>query len=195
MEKQKIIHVAVIAAVLLLVVGVWSMKNADGKASTVTESTASSTTDTPADTTTADAAPTDESGLPFVVTEGYDVAALAENGLPMLLDFGSEGCPPCRAMYPDLEQFHDEMQGKAVVQFVDVWENPDAVGDFPIQVIPTQAFFNADGTPYQPSEAMQDSYDFEQYTDDSGALQYTLHVGMLTLDEMHAILAELGAAA
>ncbi len=193
MEKQKIIHVAVIAAVLLLVAGVWSMKNADTTAPAAAESTAPAAVEA-TDSATEDTVSTAEGGLPFVVTEGYDVAALAENGLPMLLDFGSEGCPPCRAMYPDLEQFYAEMQGKAVVQFVDVWENPDAVGDFPIQVIPTQAFFNADGTPYQPSQAMQDSYDFEQYTDDSGALQYTLHVGMLTLDEMHAILAELGVA-
>ena len=50
-----------------------------------------------------------------------------------------------------------EMQGKAIVKFVDVWKHAEAADGFPIQVIPTQVLINADGTPYVPSEAMDDS--------------------------------------
>jgi thioredoxin 1 len=55
-------------------------------------------------------------------------------------------------MAPVLKTMNAQMQGKAIIKFVDVWKNGDAARDFPVQVIPTQVFINDDGTPYVPSE-------------------------------------------
>jgi len=44
------------------------------------------------------------------------------------------------------------MQGKAIVKFVDVWKNKDAAADFPVQVIPTQFYFDKKGNPFDGAE-------------------------------------------
>jgi len=48
-------------------------------------------------------------------------------------------------MAPVLEKLHSEWQGKVIVHFVDVWKYTTAANNFPVTVIQTQMFFNADG--------------------------------------------------
>jgi thioredoxin 1 len=84
------------------------------------------------------------------VTFAFDFEALKARGLPMLLDFGSESCQPCREMKPALIEINKQYQGRAVVKYVDVWEDTEAGADFPLSAVPTQFFFYADGTPYVP---------------------------------------------
>ena len=67
-----------------------------------------------------------------------------------MIDFGANSCIPCKEMAPILKTLNAEMQGKAIIKFVDVWKNTDAANDFPVQVIPTQVLIAADGTPYAP---------------------------------------------
>lgn len=126
------------------------------------------------------------------VTFAFDFEALKARGLPMLLDFGSESCQPCREMKPALIEINKQYQGRAVVKYVDVWEDTEAGADFPLSAVPTQFFFYADGTPYVPPaeyEAM-----FTMYTlRTTGEHALTAHVGGLTEEEMHRILADLGA--
>ena len=83
-----------------------------------------------------------------------DLDALKEYKLPIIIDFGADSCIPCKEMTPVLVTMNEEMQGKAIIKFVDVWKYGEAAEDFPIQLIPTQVFFNADGTPYVPSDAI-----------------------------------------
>ena len=84
------------------------------------------------------------------VTFAFDFEALKARGLPMMLDFGSESCQPCRDMKPALIEINKQYQGRAVVKYVDVWEDTEAGADFPLSAVPTQFFFYADGTPYVP---------------------------------------------
>jgi thioredoxin 1 len=66
-------------------------------------------------------------------------------GLPRLLDLGSVSCIPCKMMAPILEELKREYAGRLRVDFIDVWENPDAGKPYGIRLIPTQIFFDASG--------------------------------------------------
>ncbi len=122
-----------------------------------------------------------------------DLDALKEYNLPIIIDFGADSCIPCKEMAPVLKTLNAEMQGKAIIKFVDVWKNGEAANDFPIQVIPTQVLINADGTPYVPSDDIGIKFDMYSFQD-TGEHTFTVHQGGLTADQMRAILADMGVA-
>jgi thioredoxin 1 len=66
-------------------------------------------------------------------------------GLPRLVDLGSVSCIPCKMMAPILEELKKEYAGRLRVDFIDVWENPDAGKPYGIRLIPTQVFLAPDG--------------------------------------------------
>jgi len=120
-----------------------------------------------------------------------DLDALKEYGLPMIIDFGSDSCIPCQKMAPVLKTMNAEMQGKAIIKFVDVWKYKGAAANFPIKVIPTQVLINSNGTPYVPSDTI--GIDFTMYSDkDTNEHVFTVHQGGLTEDQMRAILEDMG---
>lgn len=69
----------------------------------------------------------------------------ATAALPKLVDLGATKCIPCKMMAPILEDLKKTYAGKLDVQFIDVWENPDAGKQYGINVIPTQIFYDAAG--------------------------------------------------
>jgi thioredoxin 1 len=124
-------------------------------------------------------------------TTSVDLKTLTAYGLPIIIDFGSDSCIPCKEMAPVLKTMNAEMQGKAIIKFVDVWKHAEAADGFPIQVIPTQVFIKADGTPYVPSDGID--VEFTMYTHkETGEHAFTVHQGGLTEDQMRAILTEMG---
>ena len=48
-------------------------------------------------------------------------------------------------MAPILESLKKDFVGRMQVDFVDVWQNPEAGKQYAIKLIPTQIFFNAAG--------------------------------------------------
>ncbi|MHB1153457.1 MAG: thioredoxin family protein [Eubacteriales bacterium] len=130
--------------------------------------------------------------IPLSVSS-IDLAALKAYKMPIIIDFGADSCIPCKEMAPVLKKLNAEMQKKAVIQFVDVWKYQQAVGSFPVTVIPTQFFYNADGTPYVPSDDIQKNIKFEMHKDlKTGQHNFTSHQGGLTEIQMRQILAEMG---
>lgn len=114
-------------------------------------------------------------------------------GIPTVIDFGSDSCIPCKQMAPVLETLNTEWQGKAAVQFLDVWKYTDGVDDFPIQVIPTQVFFTADGKPFVPSDELASEIEFTMYSDKAtGEHLFTVHQGGITEEQMRQIFGEMG---
>ena len=65
--------------------------------------------------------------------------------LPRLVDLGAGKCIPCKKMAPILEQLRKEYDGRLRVEFIDVWQNPDAGQKYGIRLIPTQIFYDAAG--------------------------------------------------
>ena len=123
--------------------------------------------------------------------KAIDLDTLKAYGLPIIIDFGSDSCIPCQKMAPVLETMNAEMQGKAIIKFVDVWKYKDAAADFPIKVIPTQVLINSDGTPYVPSDTI--GIDFTMYSSkDTNEHIFTVHQGGLTENQMRAILEDMG---
>lgn len=82
---------------------------------------------------------------------GYDAAQI-ENladfesqvlnaGQPVLVDFYSNSCPPCRRLAPTIETLAEEYEGRAVVCKVNVGRVPDLARQYGIQGIPAVLFF------------------------------------------------------
>ena len=83
---------------------------------------------------------------PGKVTTTTRAALVPKSGLPRLLDLGSDSCLPCKMMVPVLEELTQEYQGRLEVDFVDVWKSRQEAEKFNISIIPTQIFFDAEGT-------------------------------------------------
>ncbi len=64
---------------------------------------------------------------------------------PRLVDLGAGRCIPCKMMAPVLEGLKKEYAGRMQVEFIDVWQNPDAGKKYGIKMIPTQIFYDATG--------------------------------------------------
>jgi thioredoxin 2 len=66
------------------------------------------------------------------------VAALIQNGgLPILIDFYSLACMPCRLMHPIVESLAQRRAGEIMVVRVNTDENPGLASAFRIQAVPT----------------------------------------------------------
>ena len=78
--------------------------------------------------------------------EGLEaVEGMPAKGLPRMVDLGADKCIPCKMMAPILEQLKSEYEGTLIVDFIDVWKNPDEGPKYGIKLIPTQIFFDASG--------------------------------------------------
>lgn len=125
------------------------------------------------------------------VTEKIDLEKLKSYGLPIVIDFGADQCIPCKEMAPVLKELNAELQGKAIIKFVDVWKYQDLAQGFPISLIPTQIFIDAKGKPYSPKDA--EAMQMKLYTlKDSGEHALTAHEGGITKDQLLDILKEMG---
>lgn len=65
--------------------------------------------------------------------------------LPRVVDLGAGKCIPCKRMAPILEALKVDYAGAVDVQFIDVWQNPNAGQPYKIRLIPTQIFFDRKG--------------------------------------------------
>jgi len=65
--------------------------------------------------------------------------------LPAMVDLGRGTCAACKKMKPILEELTTEYEGKAIIRFVDLKQQPDAAKTYGIRLIPTQIFFDVDG--------------------------------------------------
>jgi thioredoxin 1 len=70
---------------------------------------------------------------------------VAGSSLPVLLELGSQGCPPCRRMMPILKELRAEYAGKFEIRYIDVWKDRAAGTKYGARAIPTQIFFDRNG--------------------------------------------------
>jgi thioredoxin 1 len=78
-------------------------------------------------------------------TEALSVTIEQAKLLPRLVDLGADKCIPCKKMAPILEELKSEYEGRLIVDFIDVWKNPDEAPKYGVKLIPTQIFFDASG--------------------------------------------------
>jgi thioredoxin 1 len=66
-------------------------------------------------------------------------------GKPVIVDFGSTSCIPCKMMEPILEELKLNYSNNFETIFVNVTKDIETTREFGINVIPTQIFFDATG--------------------------------------------------
>ena len=68
-------------------------------------------------------------------------AEVLDSSVPVLVDFWSEGCPPCRQIAPVIDELSTENEGAAKVGKVNVSENMDLAVKYGISGVPTILLF------------------------------------------------------
>ena len=69
----------------------------------------------------------------------------ADASLPRLVDLGRGTCIPCKKMAPILEEIEKSYRGQAIVEVIDLRDDPGAASEYGIRLIPTQIFLDATG--------------------------------------------------
>ncbi|MCE9634765.1 MAG: thioredoxin family protein [Planctomycetes bacterium] len=69
-----------------------------------------------------------------------DGAPHPRDGLPRLIERGSDKCASCKAMEPVLDELRRDHAAALDVVFIDVWKSPERAEPFGVRVIPTQVF-------------------------------------------------------
>jgi len=198
MNRGLVLRIVVPIAVLLLVGGVFFLK----KAQTPTTAAASPAPTPPSATVSAAEKPGiapagPESPAPaggagdLLITKTIDFEELRSSGLPVIIDFGADSCIPCKEMAPVLADLNKSLAGKAIIKFVDVWKYRDLSEGVPINVIPTQIFFDSTGKPFTPSDSLQVPLTMYSLKDTDEHV-FTTHEGGLDKPQMLAILKEMG---
>lgn len=84
----------------------------------------------------------EEAAEGFIVTDGQ---LLSKNGLPVVVDFSAEWCPPCRKFKPVFEQLKEEYTGRVDFITINVDSVPELAGKYQIENIPTLIYISRDG--------------------------------------------------
>ena len=120
-------------------------RSAEGEQPPSTEAAASGTaagaSDKPAASTTSESVTRSTER-----NEGGPVVGSEDRALPRLVDLGADKCVPCKMMAPILEELRETCAGQLQVDFIDVWKDPAPAKQYGIRVIPTQIFFDENGT-------------------------------------------------
>lgn len=196
MNTKKYLRILLPIVILLVVAGIWVAKNQSTAPLAEVEPSATPTEsqDSIVSTPEVTATPTSAQDELFTLSiTQLDLELLGTYALPIIIDFGADYCVPCQTMVPILDTIHEEMGERAFIKYVDITAYPELSQDFPISVIPTQVFINADGTPYQPSDEIAEKISFTMYSySGSSDLAVTTHQGVLTEEEFRLVLVDMG---
>lgn len=80
-----------------------------------------------------------------ITTTNFDREVL-RSPLPVLVDFYSNHCPPCRALAPHLDELSREFAGCVRIVKVNVDADPELAARYRISAVPTLIWFQ-DGEP------------------------------------------------
>jgi thioredoxin 1 len=75
-------------------------------------------------------------------TETSFESEVIQANVPVLVDFYSKTCAPCRALLPMLEQLSEEYEDEVKIGKVDVSMFPLLGAKYGVEILPTLIFFN-----------------------------------------------------
>ena len=85
--------------------------------------------------------------------------------LPVLVEFTSDSCPPCRQLEPVLRSLADDLRDRMRVVQVDVVANPNTTRDYQVMATPTMLLFEG-GEPVRQMVGAQPTRRLRQEIDD-----------------------------
>ena len=169
-KRDLIIKITIPVLIIFIIAGIWILKNAQKAEPSVNK---------------------DNSDFALNVTEKLDLEKLKSLNVPIIIEFGSDSCIPCKQMAPIIEALNKELRGKAIIKFVDVWKNQSYADGYPISVIPTQIFIDANGKPYNPKDP--DTLQMKLYSNqNTNEHMFTVHEGTITKEQLLTVLKEMG---
>ncbi len=75
------------------------------------------------------------------LTEETFTGEVEESSVPVLVDFWSEHCGPCKMLAPVLDEVAEELGDTAKITKVDVMNNRELGMKFSVRAVPTLLFF------------------------------------------------------
>ena len=78
--------------------------------------------------------------LPVMLTDSDFAAFIAGASLPMMVDFYSPTCGPCRMLAPVIDRLAARYWGRVIVAKIDTSRNPLTAGRYQIRGVPTLLF-------------------------------------------------------
>lgn len=81
----------------------------------------------------------------------------AKEGMPLVVDFSAQWCPPCRQLKPVFHSLKEKYEGKVEMVTVDCDSMPELASRFGINSIPALVFFNSEGKEVHRSVGFQTS--------------------------------------
>lgn len=81
------------------------------------------------------------SAIVDLTSENY-TTEVEQSLVPVIIDFWSEHCGPCKMLAPVLDQVAGEVEGLAKVAKVDVMNNRELAMKFAVRAVPTLVFLN-----------------------------------------------------
>lgn len=184
MSGKKTVKIIVLTVVLALVAGMWVYKNySDGIKGFLGNDQAQNGGREPDQSA--------DGGDGMALTR-VDLDALKAEGLPIMLQFVTDSCPSCVKMKPTVTQAYEDYKGQVLIRVMNVSKYSEGVENFPVEVVPTQFFFDREGNPYEPSDS--EAMRMILYSrKDGGEHVYTACQGLMTREELDAVFKELGA--
>ena len=77
----------------------------------------------------------------ITVTDDTFADTVLAAGIPVLVDFWAEWCPPCRPMARVLAELAEEFRGQVLIATLDVDANPETTRAYRVTSMPTLLFF------------------------------------------------------
>lgn len=70
---------------------------------------------------------------------------LPVKGMVTMVALGKKNCTQCKMMAPILEKMKVKYEGKAVIVFINLLEDPEQQYVYKLKALPTQVFYDAEG--------------------------------------------------
>jgi thioredoxin 1 len=174
----------VIAVVIALIVGFKAFELSGTSGKTFTKETVSEAVKGDADGT---------AGVEDIYNIGdFNIEAWRHSGKPLIINFSSNTCEPCKQMKKNLEEIKKEYGNAVVIKVVDVEKYADKISRYPLRVVPTQLLFDKNGKAYNPPQEKLDSMEYIQYTSVKDPNDIILvHEGLMTVEQLKALIGDL----
>lgn len=177
--KEKTIKLLVVIGIISLIIGVYFFKTNENKNINIGENQIETMSQ-------------EEIDFSMEIVNGdLNIERLTSYGVPVIIDFGAGYCQPCKDFEPTLHTLKEQYGDSIIIKLVDIEEYEDIAIEYEIMTIPTQLFYNSDGTPYVPLSNMTNTNIVYKYDENENIL-FTKHTAGSSLNKMKVFLNEMG---